>query len=148
MIASVDFTYWPDITRIFAFSIYGLILGLKSTMVYAMYKNRCVHASQYVWKLRALYFFSKAIILTGFVLLLVGRIGHHVPLNIPSFICYYVGCIITIVLLAHGIRTERQVSAFIQNGVYAVGAQEARNEGRLEDQRVLGDGDGHRRPGG
>jgi hypothetical protein len=110
-----------DFIRLFAFSLAGLLLGLKGTMIWLIWKTRTMHYSPYGWQLRAAYFLGHACIWISYLFILRHRVNSPLALNVPAFVFYYIAALSTIALMTYGVYSERRRYHFAKHGVWAEG---------------------------
>lgn len=109
------------LSRLLAFGMAGLLLGLKATMVYVVWKTRHIHYSPYGWTMRAGYFTGHAFIWLSYLFIMNQRIETKPLFNWPAFISYYIAAIATIIFMVYGILSERRRYHFAQRGAWAEG---------------------------
>lgn len=109
------------LSRLLAFGMAGLLLGLKATMVYVIWKTRCIHYSPYSWQFRAGYFVGHAFIWLSYIFIMNQRIADKPPFNWPAFVSFYIAAIATIFFMVVGILSERRRYHFAQKGAWAEG---------------------------
>lgn len=109
------------LSRLLAFGMAGLLLGLKATMMFIIWQTRHIHYSPYGWLMRAGYFGGHALIWLSYIFIMNQRIETKPPFNWPAFVSYYIAAISTTIFMVYGIRSERRRYRFAKNGAWAEG---------------------------